>query len=354
MEQVPGSRADMNFSQQDQDMTRLISLLVASTTLGMAGTGTIAADAPAEITVAYFLEWPLPLMAAKASGAFEKEMGVKVNWVTFETGTAMSAALASGDVQLAFSQGLPPFVVAVSAGQPIQVIDIAVSYSENDNCVVSNNLEIDKTNASELAGKKVAVPVGTAAYYGFLRQMEHFGVDVASMSVVDMAPPEGAAALAQGAIDMACGYGGGLTRMKEHGHVLLTGKEKEELGILVFDVVSTPTKFLAEYPDLLASFIKVTEEENRKWRSGEGGDAMLEVLAKQSGMDLEAARTAISTMEFPSLEEKLSTRWLGGGVQSFMKGVADTFAAAGSIDKALDSYDGAVAVQPMQIAAEAK
>ena len=62
-----------------------------------------------------------------------------------------------------------------------------------------SDLEIDKDNAGELAGKKVAVPLGTAAHYGFLSQMNHFGVDMASLEVVDMAPCKtGAAALAQG------------------------------------------------------------------------------------------------------------------------------------------------------------
>jgi len=80
---------------------------------------------------------------------------------------------------------------------------------------------MDKDSTAELAGKKVAVPLGTAAHYGFLRQMDHFGVDISTLQVVDMAPPEGAAALGQGAVDFACGYGGGLARMKEYGNVLL-------------------------------------------------------------------------------------------------------------------------------------
>ena len=138
------------------------------------------------------------------------------------------------------------------------MVDVAVTYSENDNCVVSEALEIDKENASELAGKKVAVPLGTAAHYGFLRQMDHFGIDLASLEIVDMAPPEGAAALSQGAVDFACGYGGGLSRMKEHGNVLLTGAEKEELGILVFDVTSAPESFISENPELVAQFLQVT------------------------------------------------------------------------------------------------
>ena len=168
----------------------------------LAGAQAMAAD---EITVAYFLEWPMPFQYAKAMGTYEEEMGVTINWRSFDTGTAMSAAMASGDVQISVSQGVPPFVVAASAGQDIQIVDVAVSYSENDNCVVASALEIDKESAGELAGKKVAVPIGTAAHYGFLKQMAHFGVDTGSLEIVDMAPAEGAAALAQGSLDMACG-----------------------------------------------------------------------------------------------------------------------------------------------------
>ena len=307
------------------------------------------AKALEEITVAYFLEWPLPFLASKADGTFEKELGVKINWRSFETGTAMSAAMASGDVQMSVSQGVPPFVVAASAGQDIQVIDIAVSYSENDNCVVHADHEIDKSSAKELSGKKVAVPLGTAAHYGFLRQMNHFGIDLASLDVVNMPPPEGAAALAQKAVDFACGYGGGLTRMKEHGNVLLTGAEKEELGILVFDVTSAPAAFLAENPELVAKFLKVTAAANAKW-NGSKDDAMLAVIAKESGMDLDGAKKAIATMSFPSRDEQLSDKWLGGNVQTFMKGVADVFVEAGSIDKARGSYGNAVNAAPLTAA----
>jgi len=136
--------------------------LVASAQAAMAG-------GHGEITVGYFLEWPMPFEYAKQMGTYDEEMGVKVNWVSFDTGTAMSAAMASGDVQISVSQGVPPFVVAASAGQDLQILDVAVSYSDNDNCVVSSGLEIDKDSAGELAGKKVAVPLGTAAHYGWHR-----------------------------------------------------------------------------------------------------------------------------------------------------------------------------------------
>ena len=41
-------------------------------------------------------------------------------------------------------------------------------------------------------------------------------------------------------------------------------------------------------------------------------------------------------------EQKLSDKWMGGNVQTFMLGVADVFQEAGSIPQALDSYVASV------------
>ncbi|MCP3972142.1 MAG: ABC transporter substrate-binding protein [Rhodobacteraceae bacterium] len=303
-----------------------------------------------EITVAYFLEWPMPFEYAKQMGTYEEALGVDINWVSFDSGVKMSAAMASGDVQLSVSQGVPPFVVATSAGQDLQILDVAVSYADNDNCVVRAELEIDKENAGELAGKKVAVPLGTAAHYGFLKQMSHFGVDVASMDVVDMDPPDGAAAIAQGSIDMFCGWGGSLRRALEHGNVLLTGDEKTALGILVFDVTSGPADWVAENGDMAAKFLKVTADANAMWTDPANHAKMLPLIAKDAGMDEEATMATISTFSFPTVEEQLSEAWLGGNAQTFMGGVAEVFVEAGSIDGALDTYENAVNTGPLSSA----
>ncbi len=295
-----------------------------------------------ELNVAYFEEWPMPFEYAKQIGAYDEALGIPVNWKAFGTGTAMSAAMASGDIDISVSQGVPPFIVAASTGQDLQIVDVAVSYADNDNCVVASALEIDASNASELAGLKVSVPIGTAAHYGYLKQMEHFGVDVASMDVVDMAPPEGAAAFAQGSVDMFCGWGGSLRRALEHGNVLLTGAEKVALGILVWDVTSTPAQFANENAEVLATFLGVTAAANAMWNSGGFTSLMLPHIARDAGMDEDATADTMSTFVFPSVSNQLSEAWLGGGGQSFLKGVADVFVNAGEIPSARDSYAGAV------------
>jgi taurine transport system substrate-binding protein len=329
-------------------MTRSKYILGATSALAMMAAAQ-AAQAE-EITIGYFLEWPMPFQFAKATGLYDEAIDAKINWVSFDTGTAMSAAMASGDVQMSVSQGVPPFVVAASAGQDLQVLDVAVSYADNDNCVVRADLEIDKDSADELAGKKVAVPLGTAAHYGFLKQMSHFGVDLASMEIVDMAPPDGAAAIAQGSVDMACGWGGALRRMTEYGNVLLTGAEKEELGILVFDVTSGPAAWVAENADTVAAFLKVTAQANSMWADEANQAKMLPVIAKDAGMDEDATLATLSTFVFPGVDDQLSEKWLGGGAQEFMKGVAEVFVEAGSIGAAQPSYAQNVNTAPLMAA----
>ena len=152
--------------------------------------------------------------------------------------------------------------------------------------------------------------------------------------------------MSQKAVDFACGYGGGWARMQEYGDVLLDGDAKQEIGILVFDVTSVPAAYAAENGDELAKFLKVTADANAAWAANPT-DEMLAVIAEQAGMDLEAAKSAISTMKFPTVDDQLSDAWLGGNAAAFMKGVGDVFVAAGSIDSALDSYEGTVNTAPL-------
>lgn len=324
------------------------SLLSKACSLGMIATVSIFATVlPASIasaeqlTVAYFMEWPTPSQFAQTKKIYDEKLGMDIKWVAIDSGTAMSAAMASGNVQISFSQGIQPFTVATSAGQDLQIVDVAVAYTENEGCVVRGSLEIDKSNAKELEGKQAAVPLGTAAHYSFLKQMEHFGVDTSTMKIVDMAPADGAAAFASGNLDMVCGWGGAYRRMQEHGNVLMTGTEKEAIGIQIFDATTVSAEWAKENADLLAKFLKVTADMNAKF-AADGSDEMLPLIAKAAGMDEEATKKAMTTFTFPTVEEQLNEKLLGGGIQKFLKEVADFFVAQGTLPKARDSYDGAV------------
>lgn len=307
-----------------------------------------AATALEEITVGYFLEWPTPNLYAQAQRIYDEALGVQVNWRAFETGVQMSAAMAGGAIQIAFSQGLPPFVIASSAGLDIKLVGIATNYDDYDNCVVHGDSGISAENVQELEGQRVAVPLGSAAHYGMLRQMQHFGINTANLSIVDLAPADGAAALSRGDVTMACGWGGGLQRMLEYGDVLLTGAEKRELGIRIFDVISAESNFADANPEMIAGFLHVTEDMNRRFETDRA--AMLPVIAEAAGMDPEATETGLDRFVFPTIDDQIGPEWLGRDLPIFVKEVADFFVEQGTMDSALDSYEGVISTRFLEMA----
>ncbi len=296
---------------------------------------TSTASALDELVVGYFLEWPTANQYAQANDLYDAALGIPVKWVSFDAGTAMSAAMASGDVHISYSQGVTPFLVATAAGQDLQVIDIAETYSDNNNCVVRSTLEIDSGNAMELKGKQVALPIGTAAHSDFLAQIGHFGLAESDFKIVDMTPVDSAAAFASGEFDMVCGWGGPLRRMKEHGNVLLSGPEKEAVSGVIYDVTSTPSSFAEANAEIVTKFLKVTSDMNAQY--AENPEPMVASIAKEAGMDLEGTKAILSVMNFMSAETQLSDQWMGGWLAGDLKRQADALEAAGKI-KALGDY----------------
>jgi taurine transport system substrate-binding protein len=216
--------------------------------LALAGMGVTAAVAQDTVTVAYFLEWPTANQVAQVEKTYDEAMGVEVEWRAFGNGNEMTQAMLSGDVDIAYSQGLVPFVVGVTSGAPLKLVGIAVSYSENDLCIVRDDAGITQENAKELEGKRVATPTGNVTHYKLLKTLEHLGVDSSKVEIVQMNPADAAVALVRGDVPMACAFGGPIDRMREVGKPLMTGAEQEAVGINTFDIISVTDSFASELP----------------------------------------------------------------------------------------------------------
>ncbi len=311
---------------------------------GAAAALSMSASASAEhgdtVTVAYFLEWPTANQVAQLEKTYDKAMGVDVDWRAFGNGNEMTQAMVSGDVQIAYSQGFVPFVVGVSNGAPLKLIGIAVTYAENDLCIVRNDSGITKANASELEGKKVATPIGNVTHYKLLRTLDHLNVDTSKVDLVQMNPADAAVALIRGDVVMGCAFGGALGRMKTVGSPLMTGAEQEAVGINTFDIVTVTEDFANDHPDLVRAFMDVTEAANQAYKADPG--AGLGTIARAAGMDNDATKAMLDNFGFPSAADQGGANWLGGGVQAMTKGVADVMVEAGNMERALDDYSSFV------------
>ena len=314
-------------------------MLLAASVLGATADSAVAAD-PEKITVAYFREWPTANQVAQAEQWYDKELGVPLEWRAYNTGVEMADAMVAGEVDISYSMGVVPFALAVTAGAPIKVVGMAVDTGGADNCVIYKKEAIDRANAHELEGRKVAVPLNTVTHYKMLRSLVFLGVDVERLDVVDMSPHDIDDAFIGGDLAMGCSWGGPLRRMKGHGWELLSANEQDRLGIRAFDVIAVTNEFAEEHPDLVVKFLAVTDRAI-DYLDDEPEQAR-PIIAKAAELDLKASDIVLSLFDFYTRDDQLTERWMGGGIQTFLKEVADFFEQQGQIEKALDDYSATV------------
>ena len=320
-------------------MKKIINfILVASLALNLSAS--VAYAAAKEVRIAFFLEWATPNQEDKVKKAFDRAFGVPVKWTNFATGGEMTEAMLSGAIDISYSQGLTPFVNAVNAKAPIILVDIAVLYGMGGTtCIVSNKSGITKVNASDLEGKKVAVPLGTMADYVFKETMRVVGADPSRMRVIDMNPEDGSAALVNGDVAMACLFGGkSIKKAEEAGSKMLTVAEAKDAGIAGIDITSVTNKFMRENPGMVRTFVEVTHEANARYNAGKSD---MNIIAKDAAMDLAGTKKQMDGFEFPNaatMESKYMNK--GGILMNYLNVMGNMFAT--SENPALKDYSKVV------------
>jgi len=320
-------------------MKKIISFILASI-VAFSFSISVANSAANEVRVAFFLEWATPNQEDKVKKTFDKALGVPVKWTNFATGGEMTEAMLSGDIDISYSQGLTPFVNAVNAKAPIFLVDIAVLYGMGGTtCVVSNASGITKANASDLEGKKVAVPLGTMADYVFKETMRVVGADPSRMKVIDMNPEDGSAALVNGDVAMACLFGGtSIKKAEEAGSKMLTVAEAKDAGIAGIDITSVTNKFLRENPGMVRTFVEVTHEANARFNAGKSD---MNIIAKDAAMDLAGTKKQMGGFEFPDAATMRSKYMNKGGIlMNYLSVMGNMFAT--SENPALKDYSKVV------------
>ena len=315
----------------------------AATTAAPTTVASEATEGLDELDVAYFLEWPTANQVAQVEETYDAALGIKVNWHSFASGGDMALAMESGDIDISYSQGLTPFANFVTSGSDLQIVGVAVSYADADNCVAHPDYGVTAANAAtSLAGQKIYAPIGNVTHFKLLKMLEHLGVDLGS---VEHIPSEGGAAavaaFSSGDVALACAFGGSVNQMiADGGNLVMTGSEQEAIGIRVFDIISTTGDFGRAYPKVVTAFLQVTEDANAAYAADRG--PLEATIAEAAGMEVGPSNALLNAFSFPDRAAQLSDAWLGGTVQQVMKEQMDFFVEQGEIPTALDSYDAFV------------
>ncbi len=260
--------------------------------------------AEADVNVAYFLEWSLPFQVAKVEKRYEEAMGEKVNWKIFNSGWEIAKAMTKGDIDIAFSMGMAPFVTAVNRNMPIKMVATAVVYDASEDCITRNATGITKDNIKELEGKRVAVPFNTSAEFVFRMTMLHLGVDVDKIEVLNRPPADAAYMMRETEVDAACTFGkNSLSKMKRVGKPILSSAEKKAAGINNISIISTTDRFAKDKAEALRQFLKVTADANAEFARD---SSKIHIIAKDAGLTVDGSRAQMADFQFPDVEEQLN------------------------------------------------
>ncbi|MFW3168814.1 ABC transporter substrate-binding protein [Geodermatophilus sp. CPCC 206100] len=250
--------------------SRVLALLVAlATTLtacgggGDAAPGTGAAAEPGapeqtELTVGVLpLADLAPFYLAINEGLFE-EQGLTVQADVASGGAAQIAASVAGDLDLVFSNYVS-LLQAAAEGLPMRIVR-ENNRSGPQGIYAATGSGIDAP--ADLAGKRIAInSLGNIQELTARAVLESHGVDLDSLTFVELPPPDMPAALAQGNVDAAWMVEPFLTEVEQAGDAgRVVGAFEGPTENLPVAGWATTAQFVQENPNTVAAFVRALDE----------------------------------------------------------------------------------------------
>jgi taurine transport system substrate-binding protein len=332
-------------------LSRPLPRWIAAAVLALSGT---AHAQTKEVTFAH-QDMLVPLRLVMESGEVEKATGYKINWRMFSGGGDVIRAMASGDVQMG-ETGSSPLTAAASQGQDIKLFWISADIADAEALIARNGTNIN--SVKDLAGKKVATPFVSTAHYQLMAAMKLAGVDTRKVTVMNMRPPEIAAAWERGDIDATFIWDPVLSRIKGTGKTIATSGSIGKQGHPTFEGIVVNTKWAAANDGFMVAFVKAlnraNEEVRSKGKSWTPESPQVKAMAKWTKADPKDVPAAIALYSFPTLEEQMSPTWLGGGAAKAMANTAVFLKEQGRIQEVRPSYASFVTDEYVKKAMSAK
>ena len=277
----------------------------------------LAASLPAwaqkTVTFAY-QDMMNPFRWVQQQGEIEKATGYKINWRQFGGGGDVIRAMASGDVAIG-EVGSTGVATAISQGMDVELFWILEDIASAEALVARNGSGVN--SIADLKGKKIATPFVSTSHFQLLYALNKAGIKPTDAQILNMRPPEIAAAWGRGDIDATFIWDPVLTQVKKNGKVLTTSGEICKQGACTFDGLVVTRKFAKENPEFMVALVKALAKSDADYRGNPkawtGDAAKVTAVAKWSGGKPEDVPDSMALYGFPSLQEQASPAWLGGG-----------------------------------------
>jgi taurine transport system substrate-binding protein len=329
-------------------MTLSKSLVVAAAAVFVGG----AAWAQGKQVTFAHQDMLVPLRTVMESGELEKATGYKINWRMFGGGGDVIRAMASGDVQIG-EAGSSPLTAAASQGQDIKLFWILDDIADAEALVARNGSNIN--SVKDLKGKKVATPFVSTSHYQLMVDLKLEGVDPKTVNVMNMRPPEVAAAWERGDIDAAFIWDPVLSKVKANGKVIATSGSIGKKGYPTFDGIVVNAKWAAENEAFMVALVKALAKADADYRANAAkwtpDSPQVKAVAKWTKADPKDVPAAMALYRFPTPDEQLSPAWLGGGAAKAMADTAAFLKEQGRVQEVKPNYAAFVTTEYVRKAA---
>lgn len=215
---------------------------------------------PMEIHVGDFIgeTFLYPVKLAVALGFFEEEFAADNVTVCIDyigSGAVMNEALTSGSLDMSFLGGQPTFS-GIANGNGVKVITMA-TVSTADPCLLVA-ADSDITEVSQLAGKNLAVNIGTDNHYQMMEMLALGGLVEDDINLYNLKGNEALSALISGEVDCMQSISPNKWQYILDGDVKVLANMDETSGRNNQVLVAAP-EFIEKHPDMIVRFLKVLQ-----------------------------------------------------------------------------------------------
>ena len=286
-----------------------------------AGSAAHAENVPEIVRISWFGAAG-PWVLGKAQGTFEQRLGTKVRWDQISAGGAVLTALAANELDISLL-GSPPTTGGLVRGLPVEVIAFEGVIATSERLIARPEIKSMK----DLEGKRIAYPPGSSSHYGLNAALKSYNIDASKVKLLGLAPADMVAAWKRGDIDAGFVWSPFSYQMEsDKGRELLTMKDLQRYGYFVWNDFVVRKEFAEKYPGTVVAFLKAYQEMVKAYRADPAG--VSKIIATYLNQDLKSVQDTLAGRDYYTLEEQLSTDWMGSpeskASAKMAKGFADT------------------------------
>ena len=269
-----------------------------------------------------------PDLVARKEKYYEKQLGVKVKIVKFDSGKDVNTALAAGSIDVS-ELGSNPTALGIGNGLNYDVIYIGDIIGSAESLVVKNNANVN--SVSQLKGKKIAVPFASTSHYSLLNALKQAGLKESDVKLLDLEPNDIHAAWKRGDIDASYVCYSVLNNLVKDGKILTGSDKLAKQGIITADLVVARRDFAKSNKNLVVRYIKALNQANDLDQKNK--EQSIKDISEILNISESDAKFQRNGFEWIDGKKQLSKEYLGENIANVLKNTADFLKEQGSIKK---------------------